>query len=112
MGNSIEVPLSPLLLAEGASPVEVFEPDTDTCVQLGHPWNVIVWNDPITLMSYVVYIFQKLFGYNRERATQLMLEVHHSGRSVVTTVDRERAEHFVSRLHQHGMQATLEQTDS
>ena len=91
-------------------PSRVLEPDTDTKVSIDRPWNVVVWNDPITLMSYVVYVFQKLFGYNREKATQLMLEVHHQGRSIVATVDRERAEYYVSRLHGFGLQATLEQT--
>ena len=54
------------------------------------PWIVIVWNDPINLMSYVVYVFQKLFGYPREKATRLMLDVHHKGRAVVSTGPRER----------------------
>ena len=71
----------------------------------------MVWNDPITLMSYVVFVFQKLFGYNREKATRLMLEVHHQGRSVVATVDREKGEYYVSRLHGFGLLATIEQTE-
>ena len=106
----MELTSKPMLLAEGASPAEVLDPETRSETSLSRPWNVIVWNDPITLMSYVIYVFQKLFGYNRERATQLMLEVHHKGRSVVATVDREKAEYYVSRLHGHGLQATLEQT--
>jgi len=92
-------------------PIEVLEPDTDTETSIDRPWNVVVWNDPITLMSYVVYVFQKLFGFTREKATRLMLEVHHQGRSVVATVDREKGEYYVSRLHGFGLQATLEQTD-
>ena len=73
------------------------------------PWLVIVWNDPINLMSYVTYVFQKLFGYSRDKATKLMLDVHHKGRAVVSSGPRERAELDVFRLHEHGLWATMEQ---
>ena len=111
IGYPMEFTSDPQMLAEGASPTEVLDPETGTDTSLAKPWNVVVWNDPITLMSYVVYIFQKLFGFGREKATQLMLEVHHEGRSIVATVDREKAEYYVSRLHGHGLQATLERTE-
>ncbi len=75
------------------------------------PWIVIVWNDPINLMSYVTYVFQKLFGYSREKATKLMLDVHQKGRAVVSSGNRERAEFDVFRLHEHGLWATMEQSD-
>ncbi len=94
-----------------ADPGESTSPETVSKTALDRPWNVIVWNDPITLMDYVVYVFRKLFGYSEERATQLMLEVHQRGRSIVTTVDREKAEYYVSRLHGFGLQASLEQTE-
>ena len=97
-------------LSAGKEPLRVLEPDTEEETSLDRPWNVVVWNDPITLMSYVVYVFQKLFGYTREKATRLMLEVHHQGRSVVATLDREKGEYYVSRLHGFGLQATIEQT--
>ena len=71
-------------------------------------WNVIVWNDPINLTSYVTFVFQKLFGYSIEVSTRLMLEVHHEGRSLVATVEREKAEYYVGRLHGYGLQATME----
>jgi ATP-dependent Clp protease adaptor protein ClpS len=74
------------------------------------PWLVIVWNDPINLMSYVTYVFQKLFGYSLEKATKLMLDVHQRGRAVVSSGTRERAELDVSRLHHHGLWATMEQS--
>jgi ATP-dependent Clp protease adaptor protein ClpS len=74
------------------------------------PWLVIVWNDPINLMSYVTYVLQKLFGYSKEKATTLMLDVHHKGRAVVSSGTRERAELDVYRLHEHGLWATMEQT--
>jgi ATP-dependent Clp protease adaptor protein ClpS len=70
-------------------------------------WQVVVWNDPVTLMSYVVFVFRRLFGYDLESATRLMLQVHNEGRAVVATEPRERAEVAVAQLHAHGLQATL-----
>jgi len=81
----------------------------ETHVSLGRPWNVIVWDDPINLMDYVVYVFQRLFGMSVEDATRHMLEVHNEGRSVVASTERERAEFYVGRLHGYGLQATMEQ---
>lgn len=74
------------------------------------PWLVIVWNDPVNLMTYVTYVFQKLFGFSHEKARKLMLDVHYKGRAVVSSGPRERAELDVSRLHHHGLWATLEQS--
>ena len=71
------------------------------------PWNVIVWNDPITLMSYVVLVLRQLFGYDETTATKLMLKVHHEGKAVVACEPREKAEWYVYRLHEYGLQATL-----
>ena len=67
-------------------------PEVDDVVEPDRPWVVIVWNDPINLMSYVTYVLQKLFGYSKEKATKLMLDVHHKGRAVVSNGTRERAE--------------------
>jgi ATP-dependent Clp protease adaptor protein ClpS len=89
-------------------PVEVDEPAVASRDLTDRPWNVVVWNDPVNLMSYVVLVFQKLFGYSREHATKLMLEVHHEGRSVVASGTREQAEHHVARLHAHGLWATTQ----
>jgi len=91
-------------------PVEVDQPVGGEDVRPAMPWLVIVWNDPINLMSYVTYVFQKLFGYSRDKATKLMLDVHHKGRAVVTSGPRERAELDVGRLHEHGLWATMEQS--
>ncbi len=71
-------------------------------------WVVIVWNDPINLMSYVTYVLQKLFGYSRPHAHRLMLRVHHEGRAVVSSGPMERCEHDVARLHAHGLWATMQ----
>jgi ATP-dependent Clp protease adaptor protein ClpS len=68
---------------------------------------VVVWNDPVTLMSYVVFVLRRLFGYDLATATQLMLQVHNEGKAVVATEPRERAEVDVAQLHAHGLQATL-----
>lgn len=90
----------------------VDEPPGEGEVAPDVPWVVVVWNDPVNLMSYVVWVFQKLFGYSREKATKLMLEVHHDGRSAVSEGARERAENDVARLHAHGLWATMEKAGS
>jgi ATP-dependent Clp protease adaptor protein ClpS len=99
-------PAAPSLPA--VAPVEVDEPATDQSLKPDRPWLVIVWNDPVNLMSYVTFVFQKLFGYSKPTAEKLMLDVHHRGRAVVSSGPRERAELDVSRLHQHGLWATME----
>ena len=75
------------------------------------PWLVIVWNDPVNLMSYVTYVFQKLFGYPLEKATSLMLDVHHKGRAIVSSGSREKAELDAFRLHGYGLWATLSKSE-
>jgi ATP-dependent Clp protease adaptor protein ClpS len=89
--------------------VEVERPADEEELQRDRPWIVVVWNDPINLMSYVTLVFQKLFGYSREKATQLMLQVHEDGKAVVSGGTREKAEHDVARLHAHGLWATMRQ---
>jgi ATP-dependent Clp protease adaptor protein ClpS len=83
-------------------------PAPEDAVAEDRPWIVIVWNDPINLMSYVTFVLQKLFGYSLEKATALMLDVHHKGKAVVASDTRERSEMHVFRLHEHGLWATLE----
>jgi len=73
------------------------------------PWVTIVWDDPVNLMTYVTYIFQKLFGYSEPHATKLMLQVHNEGKAVVSAGSRESMESDVSRLHAAGLWATLQQ---
>ncbi len=90
------------------APVEVERPDVDEVTDLDTPWIVLVWNDPINLMSYVTFVFQTLFGYSREKATSLMLDVHEKGRAVVSNGTRERCELDVYRLHEHGLWATMQ----
>jgi ATP-dependent Clp protease adaptor protein ClpS len=83
--------------------------EVDERVDAARLWVTIVWNDPINLMSYVTHVFQKLFGYSRDKATKLMLDVHHKGRAVVSSGNREQMEHDVARLHAYGLWATLQQ---
>ena len=90
------------------APTEVGAPVGDEVAEPDRPWVVIVWNDPINLMSYVTFVFQKLFGYSLEKAEQLMLDVHHKGRAVVSNGTREKAELDVFRLHEHGLWATMQ----
>ncbi len=90
------------------APVEVQDPDVGEVTETDVPWIVLVWNDPINLMSYVTFVFQKLFGYSREKATALMLDVHQKGRAVVASGTREKCELDVYRLHEHGLWATMQ----
>ena len=73
------------------------------------PWVTIVWDDPVNLMTYVTYVFQRLFGYSEPHATKLMLQVHNEGKAVVSAGSREAMEADVSKLHAAGLWATLQQ---
>ena len=94
---------------------EIVVPDTveellgDVDEETDVPWIVLVWDDPINLMDYVTYVFQKLFGYSRAKARHLMLQVHNEGKAVVSSGTREKAEYDVARLHAHGLWATMRQ---
>jgi ATP-dependent Clp protease adaptor protein ClpS len=94
------------------SPVQTEEPITDTTVSPDRPWVVLVWNDPINLMSYVTFVLQKVFGYSKEKAEKMMWDVHTKGRAVVSNGTREKAEMDVYRLHEHGLWATMQQDDA
>ncbi len=72
------------------------------------PWQAIVWNDPVNLMSYVAFVFQKHFGYSKEKATELMMDVHHKGRAAVSTGTREEMERDVEAMHGYGLWATMQ----
>jgi ATP-dependent Clp protease adaptor protein ClpS len=91
------------------APVRAPVPTSDEERVHDRPWVVIVWNDPVNLMTYVTYVFQKLFGYSRAKAERLMLQVHEEGKSVVSSGTREKAEYDVARLQAHGLWATLRQ---
>ena len=91
-------------------PGTLIEQETATEDQVEQPWNVVVHNDPVNLMSYVAQVFQKVFGHSRQRAEQHMLEVHRLGRSILWTGGRERGELYVQQLHGWLLLATLERT--
>jgi ATP-dependent Clp protease adaptor protein ClpS len=87
------------------------EKETRSEEDLDLPWQVVVHNDPVNLMSYVTMVFQRVFGYPREKAERHMLEVHHNGRSILWSGMREPAELYVQQLHGYLLLATLEKTD-
>ncbi len=89
------------------APLKIDEPSETR--EADRPWIVIVWNDPINLMSYVTFVLQKLFGYPKAKAEKLMLDVHHKGKAVVSNGPKEKAELDVFRLHEHGLWATMQQ---
>jgi ATP-dependent Clp protease adaptor protein ClpS len=92
--------------------VEVERPDHDEAVTPDVPWVTIVWNDPVNLMSYVTYVFQTYFGYSKEKATQLMLDVHRKGRAVVSNGTREDMERDTQAMHEYGLWATFQKDDA
>lgn len=91
-------------------------PEIDEQVELSaaplEPWEVVVWNDPVNLMTYVVRVFRTYFGYSTERATQLMLAVHHEGHAIVATGPRETMEVHAQAMHDYGLWATVRKVAS
>ncbi|WP_344010194.1 ATP-dependent Clp protease adapter ClpS [Microbacterium natoriense] len=89
----------------------VASPELDEQLDLSaaplEPWQVVVWNDPVNLMSYVVRVFRTYFGYSLDRATQLMLAVHHDGHAIVATGPRETMEVHAQAMHDFGLWATV-----
>jgi ATP-dependent Clp protease adaptor protein ClpS len=94
------------------APPETVTPDSDLeaeeVVRLDKPWVTVVWNDPVNLMSYVTFVFQQHFGYSREKATELMMDVHQKGRAVVSNGSREEMERDVEAMHGYGLWATMQ----
>jgi ATP-dependent Clp protease adaptor protein ClpS len=88
------------------APVEV--PEVEEVPADDRPWVTIVWDDPVNLMSYVTWVFQKLFGYSQEKAEKLMLDVHHKGKAVVSSGTREKMEMDATQLHGYGLWATVD----
>ncbi len=88
------------------------ESETSVSVATEPPWVVIVLNDPVNLMSYVVLVFRRVFGFNEDTARKHMLEVHEQGRSVLWSGERETAETYVHELHKWQLNALLEREDA
>lgn len=101
MGTVSVAPTEIERLESAEEPFEVPEPDV--------PWATIVHNDPVNLMSYVTYVFQAYFGYSKDKAKKLMMDVHQKGRAVVSTGTREEMERDVQAMHGYGLWATLQQ---
>ena len=95
-----------------ASPRESTRESTATETKLQDVWRVVVLNDPVNLMSYVVMVFKKVFGFDETKARKHMLEVHEAGRSVVWSGLREQAEAYVFTLHQWHLNAVLESDEA
>ena len=93
-----------------SAPVAVPEVDEslDELESLDKPWVTVVWDDPVNLMHYVAFVFQKLFGFSKEKANELMLRVHNEGKAVVTSGSRDKMESDVKRLHSAGLWATMQ----
>jgi ATP-dependent Clp protease adaptor protein ClpS len=110
--KQLEEPIGMSSETVGATTIErpTIEKETRSDENVDLPWLVIVHNDPVNLMSYVTMVFQRVFGYPREKAERHMLEVHHKGRSVLWSGMRERAELYVQQLHGYLLLATLEKT--
>jgi len=94
-------------MSMSVAPVEVSQPQVAT----DRPWVTIVWNDPVNLMTYVTFVFQDYFGYDRAKSELLMLDVHHKGRAVVSAGSREEMERDVSAMHGYGLWATMQKDD-
>ena len=83
-------------------------PEERTTLETEGPWCTVVWNDPVNLMSYVVFVFRRYFGYSRVVAEQLMMQVHEDGRAIVSRGSREKVETDVQAMHSFGLQSTIE----
>ena len=93
------------------APAELSQTDIAEDLSVDRPWITLVWNDPVNLMSYVTYVFQTYFGYSREKAERLMLDVHQKGRAVVSNGPREEMERHTEALQEYGLWATFQKDD-
>lgn len=110
MSNHIQ----PVLTAAGAETLPDLEQilAEDTFIAPDVPWNVLVWNDPVNLMSYVTYVFRSHFGYDRAKAEKLMMTVHTEGKATVFTGSKEDAERHTAAMHSWGLWATFERVEN
>ncbi len=108
----LSAPVEPAPVADpvepGTAPTTEVDRDAEALAGSDTPWQTVVWNDPVNLMSYVTWVLQKLFGYDVAKATALMLDVHHKGRATVASGSREKVEGDVAKLHAAGLWATMQ----
>ncbi|MHC2998951.1 ATP-dependent Clp protease adapter ClpS [Microbacterium sp. HJ5] len=97
------------LMAPLATPDVDEQVDRDERVSPDRPWQTVVWDDPVNLMSYVTHVFREYFGYPRARAEALMLAVHNEGHAVVAEGAREQMELHANAMHDYGLWATVRQ---
>ena len=83
----------------------------DEDLLLGKPWTLVVWDDPVNLMTYVTWVFTSYFEFSKQKAERLMLQVHTEGKAAVATGTREVIERHLEAMHGYGLQATMEQAD-
>jgi ATP-dependent Clp protease adaptor protein ClpS len=93
------------------APAELARTDLEQDLSVDRPWIALVWNDPVNLMSYVTYVFQTYFGYSKEKAEKLMLDVHQKGRAVVSNGPREQVERDTEAMQGYGLWATMQKDD-
>ena len=98
--------IAPVMAMPSAAPVE--STDTELHGGIDKPWLTVVWDDPVNLMSYVTFVFQRVFGYSREKAHELMLKVHNDGRAVVSSGSQDKVENDVRKLQEAGLWATMQ----
>ena len=91
-----------------SAPTTQVDPVVDEATSPDLPWQAVVWNDPVNLMSYVTYVLQKIFGYPEPKATALMLDVHHKGKAAVSAGDKDKIEADVAKLHAAGLWTTMQ----
>lgn len=106
--NRTTAPSTPARATATPTTLPTVERFDDPVATVDPGWLVIVWDDPVNLMSYVTFVFRKLFGHSKEKAHRLMMQVHTEGRAVVSSGPKEKAEMDVFRLHEHGLWATME----
>ena len=100
-------------LPPAMAPIEtpIIEKESKTDTRLSQPWNVLVFDDPVNLIGYVIKVLRKVFGYGQEKAEAMTMAVHKTGRAVVWTGEREKAELYVQQLHQYQLHASLEKAE-
>ena len=106
----MNAPVAPNAAPRAASPEVAPQVDVKEKVEeaFDRGWGVIVWNDPVNLMDYVVFVFKTVLKMNQQTATKHMLEVHNDGKSLVARETKEKAEFLVHRLQGFGLNATME----
>ena len=95
-------------VASSPAPTPVVEETEELVGEENNPWVCVVWDDPVNLMSYVTFVLQRTFGYDRGKARTLMLAVHNDGKAAVASGSRDEMENAVRKLQEAGLWATLQ----